>query len=164
MNGINYVIVSLILIIWIAIVIAIRVEIMKRKICIKKYLLKVVDMEKFVKQVNWIMNYEGTLDFEDLTFIQCIREDRMISENNCTFKIVHNKSACITTSTKFFTLSILNDIDQEERHFTFKKSDIPVNQSIHIKTDHDHVEDLVCIKNIIDRVNKIYKKYIKIVV
>lgn len=162
-NGTSFAI-ALILVIWIIVIIAIRVEMVKRKTYIKKYLLKVADMENFVKQVNWIMNYEGTLDFEDLTFIQCIREDKMISENNCTFKIVHNKSACITTSTKFFTLSILDDIDQEERHFTFKKSEIPANYSIHINTDHDHVEDLVCIRDIMKRMNTIYKKYSKIVV
>lgn len=142
----------------------IRANMVKHNNYINNHLLKIVDMEKFVKQVDWIMHYEGTLDFEDLTFIQCIREDKMISENNCTFKIVHNKSACITTSAKFFTLSILDDADQEERHFTFKKSDVPADQSIHINTDHDHVEDLVCIRDIMKRMNTIYKKYSKIVV
>lgn len=153
-----------ILIILFAIVISIRHKMVKHSNYIKNYILKIVDMEKFVKQVNWVMNYEGTLDFEDITFIQCIREDKMISENNCTFKIVHNKSACITTSSKFFTLSILDDTDNEERHFTFKKSEVPTDQSIHINTDHDHVEDLICIRDIMKRMNNIYKKYSKIVV
>lgn len=160
MNEIGIWLLGWLLIMAIALVIIIRGNMIKYN----NYILKLVDMEKFVKQVNWIMNYEGTLDFEDLTFIQCIREDKMISENNCTFKIVHNKSACITTSTKFFTLSILDDTDVEERHFTFKKSEVPANQSIHIKTDHDHVEDLICIRDIMKRMNSIYKKYSKIVV
>ena len=73
-----------ILVVVFLIVVVIRYTMAKHDTYTKNYILKVMDMENFVKQVNWIMNYEGTLDFEDLTFLQCIREDKIISENNCT--------------------------------------------------------------------------------
>lgn len=148
----------------IAIFAAIGMDIIKQAKYEKENVIKVQDLIDFDEEVNWIMNYQGTLDFEDLTFMQCIREDKMISENNCTFKIVHNKSASITVSTKFVTLSIYDNMDREERYFRIKLSDAPSEQAIHIKTDHDHVEDLICIRDIIRRVDKVYDKYIKIVV
>ena len=67
-------------------------------------------------------------------------------------------------STKFVTLTIYDNMNREERCFRIKLSDPPSEQAIHIKTDHDYVEDLICIRDIIHRVDKIYDKYIKIVV
>lgn len=144
--------------------IAIGVNAIKQIKYEKENIIKVQDLIDFDEEVNWIMNYQGTLDFEDLTFMQCVREDKMISENNCTFKIVHNKSASVTVSTKFVTLSIYDTMDREERYFRIKLSDAPSEQAIHIKIDHDHVEDLICIRDIIHRVDKVYDKYIKIIV
>ena len=148
----------------IAALVAIGVNAVKRIKYEKENIIKVTALIDFTEEVNWIMNYKGILDFEDLTFMQCIREDKIISENNCTFKINHNKSASVTVSTKFATLSIYDTMDREERYFIIKLSDAPSEQSIHIKTDHDHVEDLVCIRDIMRRVDKVYEKYIKIVV
>ncbi len=153
-----------ILVVVFLIVVVIRYNMAKHDTYTKNYILKVMDMENFVKQVNWIMNYKGTLDFDDLTFLQYIREDKIISENNCTFKIINNKSASITVSAKFFNLSIYDTEDNEERHYTFKRNEISKDYSIHINTDHDHVQDLVCIKGIINRMNTIYKKYVKVIV
>lgn len=170
MNGttIGLFFIGVLCIFMIAIFVAVGVDIINQVKYEKENVIKVQDLIDFDEEVNWIMNYQGTLDFEDLTFMQCmqcvIREDNMNSENNYRFKIVHDKSASVTISTKFVTLTIYDNMNREERCFRIKLSDSPSEQAIHIKTDHDYVEDLICIRDIIHRVDKVYDKYIKIVV